>query len=270
MADNTPSARTDDVERFFTSLKSMNELDTLEIRNVVRGLLSPTQRDICFTGNYFRATANVETLLSLKNAKDFQAIAMLARSLFELAVEIRLINQVDNSVEKIIVFSDVEKLRSAQKIVSFKRRDPGAKVDAAIYAEFVAKNEQRINQERVATWPGVKKVAHWSLMNMAERTEKLGAPFEEIYQVNYPQLSLYVHSGIVGIVNISKETFALLAGIAFTIALEAYMQIIEAVINEFKIYKADGKLKDKMQFAKMLPFTDGPQQADLLRQAFSL
>jgi hypothetical protein len=38
------------VERFFASLKSLNETDTLEIRNVVRGVLSPTQREICFIG----------------------------------------------------------------------------------------------------------------------------------------------------------------------------------------------------------------------------
>jgi hypothetical protein len=50
MAPNIPLDSTDDVKRFFTSLKSMNELDKLEIYNVVRGLLSPTQRDICFTG----------------------------------------------------------------------------------------------------------------------------------------------------------------------------------------------------------------------------
>lgn len=101
-------------ERFFTVVKSLNEFDKAEVQGVIRTLIAPTELDICFTGNYYRGVANIETLLSLKNLKHFQAVAMLARALFELAVDISLIKVVPDSVGNMLTFTDVEKLRSAK------------------------------------------------------------------------------------------------------------------------------------------------------------
>jgi hypothetical protein len=50
--------------RFFSTLSSLNSFDKMEIRNVIRGLISPAQREICFTANYHRASANVESILA--------------------------------------------------------------------------------------------------------------------------------------------------------------------------------------------------------------
>jgi len=76
-------------DRFFTMLKSLEQFDELEVRNVIGGLLSPSDREKCFIAIYRRATANVLTLLNLNRPIDFQAISMLSRALFELAVDIR-------------------------------------------------------------------------------------------------------------------------------------------------------------------------------------
>ena len=64
--------------RFFSTLTSLNNFDKLEIRNVIRGLLNPTKRDICFTANYYRAFANVESVLALNHVKHVQGIASAA------------------------------------------------------------------------------------------------------------------------------------------------------------------------------------------------
>lgn len=256
-------------ERFFTVIKSLNEFDKAEVRGVIQTLIAPTQRDICFTGNYYRGAASVETVLSLKNVKDFQAVAMLARSLFELAVDIRLINVVSESVQKMITFTDVEKLRSAKRIVSFKSANPSAQVDATIYDQYVASNGARIDAEREAMWPAVKNsdLRHWANMNLAQRVEILKAPFEELHAVNYPQLSLYVHSGMTGFVNLQKESFRALTGVAFTVVLQSYMILLTAIIDEFKISSANEKIKDKLVLAKMLPFTNGPSEELALTRA---
>jgi hypothetical protein len=101
----------------------------------------------------------------------------------------------------------------------------------------------------------------------ASRIRK-GSPSMKSTKINYAQLSWYVHSGIVGVANLGATTFALLAGLAFNIAMESYMEILTAIIDEFKIIKADPKLKDKMMLAKLLPFTDTPQEASRLQRAF--
>lgn len=256
-------------ERFFTVIKSLNDFDKAEVRGVIQTLIAPTPRDMCFTGNYYRGVANVETVLSLKNVRDFQAIAMLARALFELAVDIRLINAVPDSVNKLLTFTDVEKLRSARRIVAFKAANPSAQVDATIYDQYIASNGSRIDAERAALWPGIKNsdLRHWAHMNLAERVKLLKAPFEELHAVNYPQLSLYVHSGMTGIVNLQKESFRALAAVAFTVVFQSYMILLTAVIDEFRISSANEKIRDKMTLAKMLPFTNSPAEEQALTRA---
>ena len=252
-------------ERCYTMLKSLNEFDKKEIAGVLRGLLAKTDRDNCFVGTYYRAKANVETLLSLKSANDLQAIAMLARGLFELAVDVKLIGHIPDAVKKIMAFSDVEKLRAARKIVKFKGAHPDATVDATVYDSFIASDAKRIEAERGSLWPGVKKLTHWSGLDLSQRVELLKAPFDEIYDVEYPRLSWYVHSGLTGFVNLKAETFNMLAANQNKLAGECYIVVLTAVIDEFGIEKGDSKVKNKLKLAKMLPFTDGPEQADELQ-----
>jgi hypothetical protein len=257
-------------ERCYTMLKSLNEFDKVEVAGVVRGLLTKTDRDNCFIGNYYRGKAHIETLLSLKSAKDLQAIAMIARGLFELAVDTKLIDAIPDAVEKILAFSDVEKLRAARKIVKYKGANPAAAVDASVHATFIANNEKRIDTERNRVWPGVKRVEHWSALNLADRVALVKAPFEEMYNVEYPELSWYVHSGLTGFVNLQAATFNMLAAKQNKLAGECYIVLLAGIIAELGIEKADAKIGNKLKLAKMLPFTDTQEQgreleAELLR-----
>jgi hypothetical protein len=192
----------------------------------------------------------------------------MARSLFEIAVNIKLTSQTPGSETKIIAFVDLEKLRSARKIVEFKAANPTANVHDSTYQEFIGKNASRIEQEAKVLWPtNYGSVTHWSASKLEKRIEALGAPFTQIYAVNYPQLSWYAHSGMTGILNLEKESFRMLAGVAFTVMAETYMIVLATVIKHFQIDKANDKITDMMTLAKMLPFTDGAAQADELQRA---
>ena len=99
-------------------IKSLNQFDQQKVRGVVGGLLSKTDRDHCFVGIYYRAKANVESLLSLTYVRDVQASLMIARSLFELAVDMELIDMIPDAVKKIAAFSEVEKLRQPDELLT--------------------------------------------------------------------------------------------------------------------------------------------------------
>jgi hypothetical protein len=248
-------------ERFYTVLKSLNEFDKREIRGVVRGLIAKTDRDYCFIGNYYRAAANAESLLVLKTAKDLQAISMIARGMFELAVDVKLIDVIPDAVKKIAAFSDVEKLRAARKIVKFKAAHPDAAIAAMIHESFINNNAQRIEVECKALWPSLQKVTHWSGRNLSERVALVGAPFDELYELEYPRLSWYAHSGLTGFANLPAETFNMLAANQNKIAGESYTILLGEIIDEFGIEKADRNIKNKLKLAKVLPFTDSPEEA---------
>jgi hypothetical protein len=269
----TPPASTtfdpvDMTERFFTVVKSLSEFDKAEIRGTIDTLLFPKDRDICFKANYSRAYTNVDSLLILKRKSDFQAIAMIARTLMELAIDVKLINLVGNAIEKMVAFSDVEKLRTARRIVAFKKLHPDALVDQN-YEKFADSEGARIDAIRTAMWPGIKNsdLKHWAHLNLAERAAKVGGTLEELHAIYYPQLSLYVHSGLTGIVNISKEGFQALAGLAFNIIIKSYIAILEELIREYRLPSANEKIREKMDLARTLPFTNSPEEAKALAYA---
>ena len=263
------------VERFFTALKSLNEFDKIEVQGVVAGQLSRSNREDRVYGLYLRARANVQSLLSLKQAMDFQAIVMLARNLFELSVDVKLLDVIPNSVEKFAAFSELEKLRAAEKIVAFKNAHPDSKVDTTILSAFITNNKASIEVQRDTLWPEVKPtkpqakaklLTHWSGMNLKERTAKLGHPFDGLYEVKYPQMSWYTHSaGLTGF-DLKRDSYALLAGIYFELAAMCYMVLLTSVIEEFKLSIADEKIKSKMRFAQMIPFTDTDEQLQALER----
>jgi hypothetical protein len=187
---------------------------------------------------------------------------MLTRSLFELAVDIKLLDVTPDSILKMLSFSEVEKLRCARKIVEFKGKNPNSYVDDSVYRSFISAEENRIDDIKKRLWPGQDRVEHWSGQKLYKRVECLGAPFKEIYEVQYPRLSWYVHSGLTGVMGLKKATFVAMCGVALKSSTDSFEIILLRVIDEFKIGMADEKIKKKLAAAKLLPFTNSQHEAE--------
>jgi len=251
-------------------LKSVSEFDELEVRGVMNSTINPDDRESCFQIIYHRTVANVASLLALNNRQHFQAISMLTRNLFELAVDVKLIDKITDAIPKMIVYVEVEKLRCAKKIVKYKADHPGIALDDAIYRSFIAAQGARIDGNMATLWPGRTKLDHWSGKNLKERTDLLGEPYDEIYEVEQPRLSWQVHAGITGVTGLKIETFSAMCGVALKSCTDLYEQILLSMIDEFKIAKADTTIKGKLSAAKLMPLADNRAQADeLLRQLTS-
>jgi hypothetical protein len=251
-------------EQLYAMLKSIGQFDEIEVRPLVNGLVVPDEKAQCFLGIYHRAAGNVASLMRLNNRQDFQAAAMVTRSMFELAVDIRLLNIIPDGVAKMISFSEVEKLRCARKIVKFTAGHPHAQVGPKNYASYIAAEGSRIDANKATLWPGLKRIEHWSGEKLFERVMRLGSPFEEIYAVEYPRLSWYVHAGLTGISGLKADTFFALCGVALNSSATSYEQILLAMIDEFKIGKADDRIRDKLKAARLLPFAGNQAEAERL------
>ena len=57
MATSVPVDTLKTTERFYTVVKSLCEFDEIEVRGVVRTLLSTTARERCFIATYYRAVS---------------------------------------------------------------------------------------------------------------------------------------------------------------------------------------------------------------------
>lgn len=260
----TPNDPQKNVEQLFAMLKSVSEFDEIEVRGIVNTIIQPTERESCFQLIYHRCVANVASLKALANRQHFQAISMITRNLFELVVDIKLIDVISDAVPKMIGFIDVEKARCARKIIRFKAAHPTIALDDSIYQSFIAAEGARIDTMKATLWPGVRRLDHWSDKTLKGRAELLGTKYEEIYEVEQPRLSWQVHSGLTGIANLKIETFTAMCGVALKSCTDSYEGILLSVIDEFKIGKADEKIKGKLMAAKFAAFAKDQAEADMI------
>jgi hypothetical protein len=262
--DATPPPPDDTAERMFASLTSLMQFDEQEVRGIMRSIIAPTEREKCFILIYWRTAAHVMSLSKLNGHQHFQAITMIARSLFELSVDIKLIDKIPDGVEKMTAFVDVEKLRAAQKIVKFKQKHPTSQLDDSLYQSYISSEEARIEATKAKLWPGAKKIDGFANMNLADRSALAGVKYEEVYEVEQPRMSWLVHSGLTGVANLKRETFTYMAGVGIASCIKSCELILYAVIDEFKIGMADDKIRKKLAVSKLLPWADDPAQAQQL------
>jgi hypothetical protein len=254
---------------FHAVLKSLKEFNDIELKNVIQGLINPTDRENCFLACYTRAAANVDTLLDMTHVRNVQAIAMLARTMIEIAADIRLIDVIQDAVPKILIHTQIEKLKAAQRVTSYASNHTlGTPVHIGPYQEFIAKKQKWIDAEADKLWPGValKYIGHWSRLDMAARVQLLKEPLEEQYELFYRMLSWQVHAGATGIMGLPKETFVHLCTLGFSIGAVTFEEILKATAAEFKLSAAIEALDKKMEFAKYCPLTKGENEEELQRQ----
>ena len=251
-------------QRMFSSLTSMMQFDEQQVRGIIRSVIAPTEREKCFILVYWRTAAHLMSLSKLNGYQHFQAITMIARSLFELAVDLKLIDKISDGVEKMIAFVDVEKLRAAWKILKFKQKHPQSKVDVSLYQSYIASEGTRVEAIKARLWPGAKKIEGFANMNLADRSVLAGLEYEEIYEVEQPRMSWQVHSGLTGVANLKSETFIHMAGVSIMSSIKSYELILDAMIDEFKIGIADEKIKKKLAVSKLLPWAGDPVHAQML------
>jgi len=258
---------------WFAILQSLANFDEGEVKGVVNGLISPTIPEECLVSIYYRVAANVRSLLELKTPNHFQAIGMLARSVFELAVDMAIFSQVQSAPLKMRVFMDVEKLRACRSAIKFKTTNtPTFQKSLQVQQDYITNNEARIMSLASTTWKGVsfKDIKHWSNMTLAARVKLLPLEMQELYAMYYRQLSWSVHSGLQGSYGLKPETFAHMCGMAFNLAARDYERVLHQIIKTVKLDMFDPLLEKKMKLARYLPLTENAEQEVVLRRDLGL
>jgi hypothetical protein len=266
----------DRLESFYGALRNLNRLEREDFREIIKSQFRPTLRERYVTVNYHRAAFNVEMMLAIKDTKQFQTLSLLSRAIFELALEMKSINLDQNAAQKIELFSRVELLKSARRLVAFKKHHPHAPFHHQTQEEFVAKFGQRIDADADSMWPanpanGRKpKINHWTLKTVLDRATDLGTPFDRIYHVHYAELSWMTHSGVVSPLNMTTEWVTSFVGLVYSIAVDSYMEILEILVNEFKLYITNEHLKKKIICNKDLGFTRTPEEGEAVMRKHGL
>jgi len=209
----------------------------------------------------------------LKHPKHFQAIGMLARSMFELAVDMALLESVQGAPLKMRIFLDVEKLRACRSAVDYEKTHPLKMLQSSqIQKDYIANNETRILTLAASTWPGktFREITHWSAMKLPTRVKTLPTDVQEMYACFYRQLSWAVHPGLQGSYGLKPESFVRICGTALTLAARNYERALTSVIHALKLDRHDPLILKKMQFARYLPLTESADDEVVLRRDLGL
>jgi hypothetical protein len=248
---------------FYWILKSMKKFNDQEINGVISGQLKTNDRENCFLLVYWRSVNNVDSMLELANVRHFQTIANLARTMLELAADAHLLKCIPDSVEKLLYFNRLEKLRAARGILMYESNHTlSIGLNSSPYKVFVATQEQQIEQDGARLWPNIqlKYLKHWTGLNLEQRTQRVGQPLEEIYELYHRMLSWYVHSGGSGVMGLPPETFPVICTLGYRVAALTFEEVIRQVTKEFKLNIVDDSIYKKLEYAKALPLTNSPEQ----------
>ena len=248
------------IHSFHAALRNLDKLERDDFREVIKSLFNPTLRERYITVNYHRAAFNVEMMIAIKDTKQFQTLSLRARTIFELAVEIKSIIRDADAAKKIELFSKMEVLRSSRRIVEFTGGGP----EAHRYqqqVDFIAKYGAQIDADEAAMWPPnptkIKKqvIKHWTKKDIRQRAKDLGVPFDRIYDVYYAQLSWMTHSGVVSPLNMTTEWVASFVSVVYSIAIDSYVEILEMLVSQFKLSATNEHIMRKIVCNRDLGFT---------------
>jgi hypothetical protein len=164
-------------------------------------------------------------------------------------------------------FALKRRLRAARKIVQFKKDHPGQRFHHETYQKFIDLHGARIDAAKNAMWPPKppktdSDINHWTRKSLRRRALDLGDPFDRIYEVHYPDLSWMTHSGVVTPLNMTTEWVTSFVGIVYSIAVDSYIQILDVLVDEFRLCTTNEYIKKKIRCNRDLGFTKTPAEAE--------
>lgn len=186
-----------------------------------------------------RITSLLVSLSQLNHPVHAQAVAATSRIVFELSLDTQLLHSdaYGNGLDRFVLFTDVERLRSATKLVQYDNGHPGEIArSTAPERDFIAANHERLRPAAERMWglrtPG-SWPPHWSGEDTRRRASRVGA--EHLYMQFYPMLSWYVHPGAVGFDGLPLEAFDALVGISLKLTLDTSIAAMTTVRHEFAL-----------------------------------
>lgn len=120
-ADRTPVTPRIFANATFEGVRALRVFHELNLRGVLQGLLAATEREQAVLRLYYRLAAYLASVHRLDRPIHFQSIAAAARSIFELALDLALLDAdaTTESVDRMAAFTRVERYRVAKRLVDF-------------------------------------------------------------------------------------------------------------------------------------------------------
>jgi hypothetical protein len=104
-----------------------------QIIPVLNGQLNLSQKEEAILGIFYRMHALTSSLSRLDNKLDFNAVATISRTVFELLLDIKILtlpSLTPTELDKFQSFAKIERFRKASKLLEFQAQNPGLETNS--------------------------------------------------------------------------------------------------------------------------------------------
>lgn len=243
-------------------LKEAVDFVQSKVIGVLMGQLNLSDKESAILGIFLRTHALASSLVRLNQKIDFNAVAGIARIMFELLLDIKLLSGPMNGqldLDRFLAFPEVNRYRMANRIVDLQKKHPDL-VNHSFFAsdkrkEFVDApgKATSISAKVVSLWGNTQKgnpnwPEHWSGFSIRKRAEKFGPTYEQVYLEIYSFLSSYSHAGSEAYSGLSEETLESVYGMSLEYGRHIYIESIVICSNVFKIGKGIESFSQVVKF----------------------
>lgn len=202
--------------------------------------LTKSERDKAIIGTYFLIDGCLETVTLMNRLSAAQGVGSAAKTLFELALELKLLcdDKTDGSAKKYFAYSKIERHKLSKRMLKFyseKNLEPELPDRETLQSTI--KPESYIQELISSHWPNleIKNIRHWSGINdVKKRAEHLGVEYERLYWEIYSVMNWYDHPNPVSWVGVPPSKMHAGIQTAFISVLKLMTVILLTLKEEFR------------------------------------
>jgi Family of unknown function (DUF5677) len=267
-AEDTPAFTQHElVSAYYDGIRNCIDFVQTQIIPVLNGQINLNQKEGAILGIFYRIHALGSSLTRLNNKIDFCAVAPIARTIFELLLDLKLLVRQEftqEDIEKFRAFPEIERFRRPDKLLEFQTKNPGIEEKSCFPGEFQKKlvespgKRDEIESKIVSLWGKTKNGKinwpdHWTGLSVRSRAELFGSIYEQKYLEIYSILSWYVHSGNASYAGLSQQSLEWIYGVSMDISRLMYIEGLLLCSYSFSLNKVIENFSPVIEFLKDAP-----------------
>jgi Family of unknown function (DUF5677) len=225
----------------------------VEAVEIILGQQKTTPFEEALIGLYFRLVLWGRTLATLSDPNHLQAVRSGARAAFELYLDMYHLAARPETAAKMFAFSKVWKFNSASKLVALLKAHP--ELDEKVFRHqktLVGDAETKQEYEALLDqfWPskGDRKAPNdWYGRSIFDKAHDAGLEFELKYREEYGLASLFVHSGLVPIDNMSNDALLIAFARGHLNFKDYYLKSTAIVCQAMRVLEAKPSLQSRLR-----------------------
>lgn len=256
-ADVSTLSREEQARAFVKGTNSIYSLMNDTVCSVIMGQVRKSDIEQAITATYYRITLLLRGISILDDPAHFQIANSVARTVFELVLDLKALRADPSLAARFFTFSRVFKFKKAEQLFNFLNENPSidlAPHQSAINFTSDAQRRNEVEQLCIQHW-GTEKSGkpkcpdHWSGKSIADRARDAGPEFSEIYRSQYFLQCQYVHAGPAGIQDLSQDALICSFGITHRLVQLLAAKATELAGDTFHLFGTNLDLRENLRKA---------------------